>query len=192
MRKLKLFEHISLDGVIQHTPEDGFTFGDWTAAYRSSAGAAMVLEEYGENYDLLLGRKTYDGFANYWPKAPKMPMSDRFNAATKFVVTHRPESLQWGPFEALTDLVEGVRRIKSSGNRDLILVGSSTLTSALLAEGLADEILLLVIPVLIGKGKRFFAEGTNPRSFELLSSKTSPTGILINKYKFVGGLKNLE
>ena len=189
MRKLKLVEHISLDGVIQHTPEDGFNYGDWTAAYRSPAGAAMVLEEYGENFDLLLGRKTYDAFSNYWPKAPKMPMSDRLNAAKKFVVTHRPESLEWGPYEAVTDLVEGVARLKSSGDRDLILAGSSTLTSILLAEGLADEILLLVSPVLIGKGKRFFAEGTTPRSFQFLSSRVSPTGILLNKYKFVGGLK---
>jgi len=189
MRKLRLFEHISLDGVIQHTPEDGFNYGDWTMPYRSPEGAAMVLKEYGENFDLLLGRRTYDMFSQYWPKAPKMPMSERLNAAKKFVVTHRAEGLEWGPVEAVSNLIEGVRNIKESGDKDLILAGSSTLTSALLENGLADEIVLLVSPVLIGKGKRFFKEGTAPRSFVFESSHATPSGILMNKYKFAGGLK---
>ena len=99
-------------------------------------------------------------------------MADGLNAATKYVATHRPENLEWSPFEGLgPDLVEGVRRIKSQDGPDLVLSGSSTLTSTLLEHGLADEVLLVVYPVLLGTGKRFFAEGTPPRSFELVRSK---------------------
>ena len=98
-------------------------------------------------------------------------MADRLNAATKFVVTHRPESLAWGPFEGVgPDIVEGIRRIKSQDGPDLVLSGSSTLTSTLLEHGLADEVVLIVYPVLLGTGKRFFAEGTPARAFELVST----------------------
>jgi dihydrofolate reductase len=197
MRKLKLVEHISLDGVIQvsgGSGDDGdFPYGDWTAPYRSPAGLAIVMAEYGERFDLLLGRRTYDAWSGYWPKAPKSPMGDRLNAATKYVFTHRPESLAWGPFEGVgPDIVESVRRIKSQDGPDLILSGSSTLTSALLEHGLADEVLLLVNPVLLGKGKRFFAEGTAARSLMLDRTQAMPSGILINAYKFAGPLQNLE
>ena len=118
-------------------------------------------------------------------------MADRLNAATKYVVTHRPESLTWGPFERVRpDFVEDLRRIKGKDGPDLILFGSSTLTSTLLEHGLADEVVLLVNPVLLGKGKRFFAEGTLPRSFELASTKAMPSGIVVNVYKAPGPLKN--
>ena len=158
MRKLKIFEHISLDGVI--SGEDGdYPYGDWTAPYRTPAGGDLILAAYGESFDLLLGRRTYDLWSGFWPKAPSSPMSDGINAATKYIATHRPESLEWGPFEGLgPDIVEDVRRIKSHDGPNLILCGSSTLTSTLLEHGLADEVLLFVYPVLLGKGKRVFAE----------------------------------
>jgi dihydrofolate reductase len=172
--------------------EDGdFPFGDWTAPYRTAAGRDVVLAAHGERFDLLLGRRTYDLWSGFWPKAPSSPMSDRLNAATKYVATHRPESLAWGPFEGLgRDIVEDIRRIKSHSGPDLILWGSSTLTSTLLEHGLADEVLLLVYPVLLGKGKRVFAEGTPPRAFELASTRALPSGIVINAYKAAGALKN--
>src|SRR5579859_5023410 len=130
MRKLKIFEHISLDGVIQIGGEDNdFHYGDWTAPYRTPAGLDAVLTAQGERFDLLLGRRTYDIWSGYWPKAPSSPMAARLNAATKYVATHRAESLAWGPFEGLgPDLVEGVRRIKARGGPGLVLSGSSTLT----------------------------------------------------------------
>src|SRR6516162_1204203 len=192
MRKLKIIEHISLDGVIQTSGEDGdFPYGDWTAPYRTPAGRDAVLAAHGESFDLVLGRRTYDLWSTFWPKAPSSPMSDGINAATKYVATHRPESLQWGPFEGLgPDIVEDVRRIKSHNGPDLILWGSSTLTSTLLEHGLADEVLLLVYQVLLGKGKRFFADGTPPRSFELASTKALSSGIVMNDYKAAGPLKN--
>ena len=190
MRKLKIIEHISLDGVIQHSADDGdFPYSDWTAPYRTPAGRDAMLTAYGERLDLLLGRRTYDIWSGFWPKAPSSPMADRLNAATKFVATHRPESLEWGPCEGLgPDIVEGVRRIRSQDGPDLVLSGSSTLTSMVLAHGLADEVLLAVYPVLLGTGKSFFAEGTPARSFELVSSKPTPSGIILNTYKVTGPL----
>jgi dihydrofolate reductase len=191
MRKLRIVEHISLDGVIQHSADgDNFPYTDWTGPYRSPAGRDVMLAAYGDKYDLLLGRRTYDSWSGFWPKAPSSPMGDRLNAAKKFIATHRPESLEWGPFEGVgPDLVEGVRRIKSQDGPDLILSGSSTLTTPLLDSGLADEVLLAVYPVLLGTGKRFFSEGTPARSFELVSTKAFPTGIIFNAYKVVGPLK---
>ena len=191
MRKLKIMEHISLDGILQTSDEDGdFPHGDWTAPYRTPAGRDAVAAAQGTSFDLLLGRRTYDMWSGFWPKAPSSPMADGLNAAKKYVATHRPESLEWGPFEGLApDLVEGVRRIKSQDGPDLILWGSSTLTSTLLEHGLAEEVLLIVYPVLLGTGKRFFAEGTPPRSFELVSTKAMPTGIIFTSYKVAGPLK---
>jgi dihydrofolate reductase len=94
MRKLKIMEHISLDGVIQHSADDGdFPYSDWTAPYRTPAGRDAVLAAYGERFDLLLGRRTYDLWSGFWPKAPSSPMADGLNAATKYIATHRPESL---------------------------------------------------------------------------------------------------
>jgi dihydrofolate reductase len=196
MRKLKVMEHISLDGVIEISggPSDGdFPYGDWTAPYRTPAGLEIVLAAYGESFDLLLGRRTYDRWSSYWPKAPRSPMADRLNAARKYVATHRPESLEWGPFEGIgPDLADAVRSIKSKDGPNLILSGSSTLTSTLLEHGLADEMVLMVNPVLLGKGKRLFAEGTPPRAFALDSTKALPSGIVINTYKAAGPLQNLR
>jgi dihydrofolate reductase len=191
MRKLRIFEHISLDGVIQPSADDdGFPYSDWTAPYRTPEGREMLLTAYGGSYDLLLGRHTYDLWSGFWPKAPSSPMADGLNAAKKYVATHRPETLEWGPFESVgSDLVEGIRRIKSQEGPDLVLWGSSTLTSQLLEHGLADEVVLLVYPVLVGTGKRFFAEGTPGHTLELVSTQTSPTGILLSVYKVVGPLK---
>src|SRR6201987_2861978 len=191
MRKIKIIEHMSLDGVIQTTGEDdGFPYGDWTAPYRTPAGRDAIAAAQGESFDLLLGRRTYDLWSDYWPTAPSSPIADGLNAATKYVATHRPESLEWGPFEGLgPDILEGIRRIKSQNGPDLILWGSSTLTSTLLEYGLADEVLLVVYPVLLGTGKRFFAEGTPARSFELVSTKAMPSGIIFSTYKVVGPLK---
>ena len=192
MRKLRIFEHISLDGVIQHSADDNdFPYGEWTVPYRTPTGRDLVLAMYGESYDLLLGRRTYDGWSGFWPKAPSSPLADPINAATKYVATHRPESLEWGPFEGLgPDLVADLRRLKSHEGPDLILSGSSTLTSTLLEHGLADEVVLFVYPVLLGAGKRIFTEGTPARAFELTSTQALPSGVAIHVYKAAGSLKN--
>lgn len=191
MRRLKIIEHISLDGVIQHSADDdGFPYSDWTAPYRTPAGRDAVMAAHGDRFDLLLGRRTYDIWSGFWPKASGSPIGDRLNAATKFVVTHRPDSLHWGPFAGVgPDLVAGIRRIKSQDGPDLVLSGSSTLTSPVLDHGLADEVVLIVSPVLLGRGKRFFAEGTPARSFELVSTQATPSGVILNQYKVAGPLK---
>jgi dihydrofolate reductase len=187
MRKIRIFEHISLDGVIQSSGEDNFPYENWTVPYRTPAGLATLVERYGERYDLLLGRRTYDIWSGFWPKAPSSPMADRLNAATKYVVTHRPESLKWGPVVGLgPDFVNGLRSLKATDGADFILAGSSTLTSTLLEHGLADEVNLLVYPVLVGTGKRFFAEGTPARAFTLENTQAFPTGIVVNTYKAAG------
>src|SRR3954465_13605683 len=114
MRKLKISEHISLDGVIQHSADgDNFPYSDWTVPYRTPAGRDAVTAAHGEHFDLLLGRRTYDIWPSFWPTATGSPIGDRINAATKYDTTHRPESLQWGPVKGLgPDLVSDVRRIK--------------------------------------------------------------------------------
>ncbi|MGF6722194.1 dihydrofolate reductase [Paraburkholderia sp. GAS41] len=190
MRTLKIMEHISLDGVIQASAEDGFPYTDWTVPYRTPAGRDLILAEHGKRFDLVLGRRTYDLWSAFWPTAPGSPMAEGLNAATKYVATHRPESLEWGPFEWLgPDVVEGVRRIRLQEGPALILWGSSTLTSTLLEQGLADEVLLAVYPVLLGTGKRFFAEGTSPRAFELVRTQATPSGVNLCTYKVAGPLK---
>jgi dihydrofolate reductase len=191
MRPLKIIEHITLDGVIQHSADGGdFPYSDWSAPYRTPAGRDAVMAAHGERFDLLLGRRTYDMWSGFWPTAPSTPIGDRLNAATKYVVTHRPESLEWGPCEGVgPDLVEGVRRIKAQDGPVIVVSGSSTLTSTLLENGLADEVVLIVSPVLLGTGKRFLAEGTPAQAFELVSTMATPTGVLLNSYRVKGPLQ---
>ncbi len=190
VRTLKIMEHISLDGVIQHSADGGdFPYGEWTAPYRTPAGRDAVLAAHGARFDLLLGRRTYDIWSGFWPTAPRSPMADGINAATKYVATHRPESLAWGPCEGLgPDVAAGVRRVKAQDGPNLVVWGSSTLTSALLQHGLADEVVLLAYPVLLGTGKRFFAEGTPAHAFELADSRATPSGIVVSTYRVAGPL----
>ncbi len=190
MRKIRIMEHISLDGVIQHENGEGFAHGGWTAPYRTPAGLETVVEAHGSTFDLLLGRRTYDSWAGFWPKAGNSPMANGLNAATKYVATHRPESLEWGPVGDLgADIMEGVRGVKSTDGPDLIVWGSSTLTSVLLDQGLVDEVLLLVYPVLLGRGKRFFSDSADPRELAFVSTKVTSTGVLMNTYRHVGPLR---
>lgn len=192
MRKLSILEHISLDGVIQSDDDrDGdFPYGAWTAPYRSPAGGQAVADAQGERFDLVLGRRTYDVWAGYWPNVSGGAFADKFNAATKYVATHRSDGLAWGPVETLgADVVEGVRRLKSSEGPDLIVWGSSTLTTPLLDQGLVDEVVLMVYPVLLGRGKRVLSERVGARELELVSTKSIPTGMMVNTYRHVGALR---
>jgi dihydrofolate reductase len=193
MRKIRMMEHISLDGVIAPPGNDDYANGGWTAAYRSPQGAAAVAEAQGANFDLLLGRKTYDLWSGHWPKMSGGPFADKINAATKYVATHRPESLAWGPAKDLgTDILAGVRGIKSMDGPDLVLWGSSTLTSVLLEQGLVDEVVLITYPVLLGKGKRFFSDSVDACELAFVSTMNTPTGLLMNRYRYVGALRSQE
>ncbi len=191
MKKIRIFEHISLDGVIAPPGDDDFAKGEWQSPYRTPAGAAALAEIQGNNFDLLLGRRTYDLWAGYWPKVKEGPFAGPINAATKYVATHRPESLGWGPVKDLgTDIIAGVRRVKSEDGPDLIVWGSSTLTSVLLGQELVDEVVLLVYPVLLGAGKRFFSDSADPRELALVSTQATPTGVLMNTYRHVGSMRS--
>ena len=193
MRKIRIFAHISLDGVMSPggpNEDSDYANGGWTMPYRTPAGAAAVAEAQGTNFDLLLGRRTYDLWARFWPKAPSSPIADGLNAATKHVATHRPESLEWGPVGDLgADILEGIRGIKSNGDRDLIVWGSTTVTSVLFEQGLVDDVVLIVYPVLLGRGKRCFSDSADPRELAFVSTKATPTGVLLNTYRYIGSLQ---
>ena len=215
MRTIRIIEHISLDGVIQapggrdEDREGGFRYGGWIVPHSDPVVGGAIMGAHAKRFDLLLGRGTYDIWADYWPTVRGSSFADSFNAATKYVVTRRPESLSWGPVEAIgaggEDVVERLRRIKAGvvGDRgiggehgerrdvDLIVWGSSTITSLLLGHGLAEEVVLLVYPVLLGTGKRFFSEGGGVEACELalVSTKAAASGVLINTYRPVGAIR---
>jgi dihydrofolate reductase len=194
MRKLRIFEHISLDGVIQHDAgqdEHGkFPYAGWTAPYRSEAGAEALGDAQGRRADFLLGRRSYDIWSKYWPKVKGGPFADALNTGTKYVVTHRPDGLEWGPVEVISsDIVAAVRRIKSTDGPDLVVWGSSTLVPVLLDHGLVDDLVLAVYPVLLGRGKRVFSDSIGARELSLVATKSTPTGVLINTYRHVGSLR---
>lgn len=196
MRKIRIIEHISLDGVIQapggpdEDREGDYEHGGWIVPHSEPAVGEAIDVAHGKTFDLLLGRRTYDIWSGFWPKIQDNPMADRLNAATKYVATHRPDSLGWGPVEDLgADIMEGVRRVKSKNGPDLIVWGSSTLTPVLLEKGLVDEVLLLVYPVLLGRGKRFFSDSADPRELALVSTKAAFSGVLMNTYRPVGSLR---
>ena len=195
MRTIRIIEHISLDGVVQapggpeEDRETGFNYGGWAFPHGSEEGGAAIDAAHGKGFDLLLGRKTYDIFGGYWPKQ-EGPMADSLNSARKFVATHRPDSLDWGPAESLgDDIVAGVRRAKATAGPALIVWGSSTLTPMLIAEGLADEVLLLVFPVLIGRGKRIFSDLVSPTELKLIKTSVTPTGVVLSTYKPAGAMR---
>lgn len=196
MRNIRIIEHISLDGVIQAPGgpgEDGdYQLGGWTVPFADPAIGQTILAAHGDWFDLLLGRRTYDIWADYWPKVSTGPIAATFNAATKYVATHRPESLRWGPAQDLgADIVAGIRRIKSTdaGGKHLIVWGSSTLTPVLIEHGLADEVVLLMYPVLLGTGKLFFSQGSKASELALVSTKAAASGVVISTYRPVGSLR---
>lgn len=186
MRKVRIFAHISSDGVIQPPGDDEYANGGWTAPYRSPAGAQTLADRQG-HFDLLLGRRTYDLWSGFWPKVKGGPFADGINAAKKYVATHRPTGLDWGPVESLgPDLLEGVRRVRSTDGPDLVVWGSSTITPLLFEQGLVDDVTLIVYPVLLGRGIRFFSDQVAPRELAFVSSSTTPTGVVANTYRYVG------
>jgi len=195
MRKIRIIEHISLDGVIQgpggpeEDPANGFSHGGWAFPHHDDEGGAAIDRAQGKGFDLLLGRTTYDIFARYWPKEHG-PMADSLNGERKYVATHRPESLGWGPAESLgPDIVAGIARVRQAGGPDLIVWGSSTLTPILIAEGLADEVMLMVFPVMIGRGKRIFSDVVQPSELKLKASRITPAGVVMSTYEPAGPMR---
>jgi len=195
MRKITIMEHISLDGVVQgpggrtEDEDGGFTHGGWSMRYSDKAIGEAIVAAHDRSFDLLLGRHTYDIWSGYWPNVHEGAIANSFNAATKYIATHRPDSLGWGPAQDLgADIAEGIRALKATDGPDLLLWGSSTITPVLLEHGLADDIVLIVYPVLLGKGKRFFSDDAYPQQLALVDSKAGPSGVFFNTYRYVGAL----
>ncbi|CAN5230091.1 dihydrofolate reductase family protein [soil metagenome] len=196
MRRITIIEHISLDGIIQapggpeEDKDNGFQYGGWSAPFKDPAVGNMVTELHSKPFDLLLGRKTYDIWSGYWPTVTGNKIGEGINAAKKYIATHRPESLAWGPVASLGPLVvEGIRQIKTEDRPDILVWGSSTLTPLLLEHGLADEVILITYPILLGTGKRFFGEGFSPRELALVSSQATASGVVVNTYRPSGAVR---
>ncbi len=199
MRKLVVPAFVTLDGVIQSpgSPDEdtgnGFAHGGWFWPYADEATDAMeALFEH--PFELLLGRRTYDGFASFWPEvaadSPLRGTADLFNAAPKHVATHRPDALPWEHSRALgPDVIAAVRALKRSDGPTLLTQGSSQLVQQLLAADLVDELILIVVPILLGTGKRLFDETPQPAVFRLASSKTSSKGNVANRYVRDGSIQ---
>lgn len=144
---------------------------------------------FSKPFDLLLGRRTYDIFAAYWPYQ-KDAIADAFNPATKYVATHRPDSLGWQNTQWLgPDIVAALRQLSQEDGPDLLIQGSGELIRTLLANGLIDEIRLMIFPLLLGKGKRLFGDDAVPAAFRLVKSQASSTGVVMATYERGGEIK---
>jgi len=195
MRKLVVFTMVSLDGVMQAPggPEEdtsnGFKYGGWSMPYVDESFSAMMDEEFSGPFDMLLGAKTYEIFAGYWPKHPGS-IGTPFDKATKYVVSDKPVDLPWKESVLISnDVVARLKALKAEDGPALQVHGSGKLIQTLLENDLVDELRLRIFPVTIGTGKRLFAEGTIPAAFELLESKAFPSGVIIANYKRAGALK---
>jgi len=193
MRKIIVAAFLSLDGVMQgpggptEDTSDGFTLGGWIVPYADEASGQAIGDLFSRPFDLLLGRRTYDIFASYWPLVPAgaqhSGIADLFNGTTKHVATHHPETLAWRNSRALgEDALASLRALKQQDGPDLLTQGSSELVHQLLVTDLVDELRLMVHPVLLGKGKRLFDAQSRPAAFRLERSQASPSGIVISRY----------
>ena len=199
MRKLIVAAMISLDGVVQAPggPEEdtsgGFAHGGWVVPYADGSDEVMG-GAFSQPFELVLGRRTYDIFAAYWPHVPEdaryRDIADLFNGAVKHVATHHPATLEWQNSLALgPDIAAALRELKRGDGPNLLTQGSSELVRQLLATDLVDELRLLVYPVLLGRGKRLFDDHTRASAFRLEASKTSSTGVLITRYAREGEVR---
>jgi dihydrofolate reductase len=195
MRKIVVLSFISLDGVMQAPggPEEdtsgGFIHGGWTAPFSDKFSGSLLVKQMSMSYDLLLGRKTYDIFASYWPDKTG-PIAEPFNKATKYVVSSSSPKLNWEKSVLIDgDVVAKLKDLKQQDGPTLQVHGSGNMIQTLLKNDLVDELWLKIFPVTLGKGKRLFAEGTMPAAFELIESKTSPSGVIFANYKRSGEVK---
>lgn len=190
MRKLIAITQVSVDGIMQapggpqEDPTGGFTQGGWAMPYLDETVSAALGEIMAGEFDLLLGRRTYEIFAGYWPYAGDNPIANAFNRATKFVVTHTLDRFDWpGSRPIGGDAVAEIRRLKGSDGRELHVWGSGELLQTLIAADLVDEFRLWISPLVLGRGKRLFETGLPPRGLTLVESRRASTGVLFNVYR---------
>ena len=192
MRRIVGAAFVTLDGVIQgpggptEDPTGGFRFSGWLPPVGDDAIDAKIGELFGRPFDLLLGRRTHDIFAAYWPYAPDemADIRDPFNACTKYVLTHREGPLDWENSERVS--TEDLRAIKQGDGPDLVIQGSSTLYPQLLDAGLLVELTLMISPVILGQGKRLFGDGTPPKTLKMTGHLVSDGGTIIATYHPAG------
>jgi len=197
MRRIVVLSFISLDGVMQAPggPEEdasgGFRYGGWTVPYSDEFSGIMMTEQMSVPFDLLLGRKTYDIFADYWPKQDPSTLANvPFDKATKYVVSGSSPKLDWEESVLIEgDVVAKLEALKQQDGLMLQVHGSGNLIQTLLKNDLVDELWLKIFPVALGSGKRLFGEGTTPAAFELLESQISPSGVIFANYRRAGDVK---
>jgi len=193
MRKLIVSTFLTLDGVMQAPggPEeddsDGFALGGWSVNYWDDLMGEAMGEAMSAPFDLLLGRRTYDIFSAYWPHATDNPGAKPLNDATKYVASRSHRELEWGPSVLIEgDAAEGIAALKKEDGPELQVHGSANLLQTLLRHNLVDEFRLWIFPLVIGSGKRLFADGTIPAGLKLVDTKVSTTGVVIGTYEPAG------
>jgi dihydrofolate reductase len=181
---------MTLDGVIQNEENDGdgFKYGGWFFPYADEVTGAVVQERLAKPVDLLLGRKTFDGWETYWPTHSNF--WPNVMTATKYVASNTRDSSDWQPSVFLSgDLAERVRELKQTDGPDLHVMGSADMLQTLFKADLVDALELMIIPVTLGTGKRLFQDGTIPASFKVKDGRVSPNGIFIASYERDGDLR---
>ncbi len=195
MRKVLVLEHISLDGVIQAPggPEEdtsgGFAYGGWIAPYSDETLGTALRRQMNVPLDLLLGRKTFEIWAPYWPQhADAWP---GVNTATKYVASNTMTSHEWQPSVFLNgEIAEQITKIKQQQGPDLHVWGSGTLIQTLMKHDLVDAFWLMIYPITLGAGKRLFAGGTIPAAFQVTESTVTSKGVIVVNYERVGAITN--
>ena len=194
MRKIIVLTFISLDGVMQgpggptEDTSGNFTYGGWTVPYFDEFLGQVMTEQMGKPFDLLLGRKTFEVFASYWPHHPEEGAG--INNATKYVVSNTLTTHDWNKTVFLKgNVVDEIKKLKQQAGPEIQVHGSAKLIQTLLENDLIDEFWLKIFPVTLGMGKRLFDKGTIPASFALVDSKSSPSGVIIANFKRAGEVK---
>ena len=194
MRKVLVLTFVSLDGVMQapggptEDTSGNFKYGGWTVPYFDEFGGQVMAEQMGQPFDLLLGRKTFEIFASYWPQHPEEGAG--INRATKYVASNPLTRHDWSKTVFLKGNVpEEIRKLKQQEGPDLQVHGSSLLIQTLLEHDLIDELWLKIFPVTLGHGKRLFGQGTVPAAYTLLDAKHSPSGVIVANFKRAGEVK---
>ena len=194
MRKIIVQEFITLDGVIQAPggPEedqsDDFKYGGWIAPYFADADDVVdkIMQRWMQSTDILLGKNTFKIWEPFWPKHAEMWMG--INDVTKYVMSHSLDHSDWKNSVFLKN-VDAVKKLKASEGGDIKVHGSANMAQTLFKHDLVDELCLMTFPIVLGTGKRLFAEGSMPRAFELTESLVTSSGVVFTYYKRVGDVK---